>query len=221
LSVWAILVAAGRGERLGLEHPKAFAKLGEDPLLAEPLRRLEDSDWIDGIVVVAPPGWEEPAILLAEELGCGKANACVAGGATRAGSVRAGLAEVPADALVVLVHDAARPLVSDEVIERVLAPLSEGWDGVVPGLPVSDTVKRVGPDGGVLETVARDSLYAVQTPQAFLADVLRRAVAGDAEATDCAGLVEAAGGRVKVVEGDPRLLKVTTADDLAKIEAWL
>ena len=221
MSVWAILVAAGRGERLGLDHPKAFAKLGEDPLLAEPLRRLEDSDWIDGIVVVAPPGWEEPAILLAEELGCGKAYACVAGGETRADSVRAGLAEVPADALVVLVHDAARPLVSDEVIERVLAPLSEGWDGVVPGLPVSDTVKRVGPDGGVLETVARDSLYAVQTPQAFLADVLRRAVAGDAEATDCAGLVEAAGGRVRVVAGDPRLLKVTTADDLAKIASWL
>jgi 2-C-methyl-D-erythritol 4-phosphate cytidylyltransferase len=221
VSVWAILLAAGRGERLGLDHPKAFAKLGEDPLLAEPLRRLEDSDWIDGIVVVAPPDWEEPAILLAEELGCGKANACVAGGDTRTGSVRAGLAEVPAEALVVLVHDAARPLVSDEVIERVLAPLSEGWDGVVPGLPVSDTLKRVGPDGGVLETVARDSLYAVQTPQAFLADVLRRAVAGDGEATDCAGLVEAAGGRVKVVEGDPRLMKVTTADDLAKIESWL
>jgi 2-C-methyl-D-erythritol 4-phosphate cytidylyltransferase len=221
LSVWAILVAAGRGERLGLDHPKAFAKLGEDPLLAEPLRRLEDSDWIDGIVVVAPPGWEEPAILLAEELGCGKANACVAGGETRAESVRAGIAEVPADALVVLVHDAARPLVSDEVIGRVLAPLSEGWDGVVPGLPITDTLKRVGPDGGVLETVARDGLYAVQTPQAFVADVLRRAVAGTAEATDCAALVEAAGGRVKVVEGDPRLLKVTTADDLAKIESWL
>src|SRR5712691_43763 len=221
MSVWAILVAAGRGERLGLEQPKAFAKLGEDPLLAEPLRRLEDSGWIDAIVVVAPPGWEEPAILLAEELGCGKANSCVPGGETRADSVRAGLAEVPADALVVLVHDAARPLVSDEVIERVLAPLSEGWDGVVPGLPVTDTVKRVGPDGSVLETVARDSLYAVQTPQAFLADVLRRAVAGDAEATDCAGLVEAAGGRVKVVAGDPRLVKVTTADDLAKIASWL
>jgi 2-C-methyl-D-erythritol 4-phosphate cytidylyltransferase len=221
LSVWAILVAAGRGERLGLEHPKAFAKLGEDPLLAEPLRRLEDSDWIDGIVVVAPPEWEEPAILLAEELGCGKAVACVAGGATRAESVRAGLAEVPADALVILVHDAARPLITDEVIERVLAPLSEGWDGVVPGLPVSDTLKRVRPDGAVEETVPRDSLYAVQTPQAFLADVFRRAVAGGAEATDCAGLVEAAGGRVKVVEGDPRLLKVTTADDLAKIAAWL
>jgi 2-C-methyl-D-erythritol 4-phosphate cytidylyltransferase len=221
VAVWAILLAAGRGERLGLEHPKAFAKLGEDPLLAEPLRRLEDSDWIDGIVVVAPPGWEEPAILLAEELGCGKANACVPGGETRADSVRAGLAEVPADALVVLVHDAARPLISDEVIERVLAPLSEGWDGVVPGLRVADTLKRVGPDGAVLETVARDDLYAVQTPQAFLADVLRRAVAGDGDATDCAAFVEAAGGRVKVVEGDPRLLKVTTADDLAKIAAWL
>ena len=221
MSVWAILVAAGRGERLGLEHPKAFAKLGEDPLLAEPLRRLEDSDWIDGIVVVAPPGWEEPAILLAEELGCGKANAVVAGGETRAESVRAGIAEVPAEALVVLVHDAARPLVSDEVIGRVLAPLSEGWEGVVPGLPITDTLKRVGPDGGVLETVARDGLYAVQTPQAFVADVLRRAVAGTAEATDCAALVEAAGGRVKVVEGDPRLLKVTTADDLAKIASWL
>ena len=147
--------------------------------------------------------------------------ACVAGGATRADSVRAGLAEVPADALVVLVHDAARPLITDEVIERVLAPLSEGWDGVVPGLPVSDTLKRVGTDGAVEETVSRDSLYAVQTPQAFVADVFRRAAAGDAEATDCAGLVEAAGGRVKVVEGDPRLLKVTTADDLAKIASWL
>ena len=221
MSVWAILVAAGRGERLGLEHPKAFAKLGEDPLLAEPLRRLEDSDWIDGIVVVAPPGWEEPAILLAEELGCGKANACVAGGATRTDSVRAGLAEVPPTALVVLVHDVARPLVSDAVIERVLAPLSEGWDGAVPGIPVADTLKRVGRDGAIEETVARDSLYAVQTPQAFVADVLRRAAANGAEATDCAGLVEAVGGRLKVVEGDPRLLKVTTADDLAKIAAWL
>ncbi len=221
MSVWAILVAAGRGERLGLEHPKAFAKLGEDPLLAEPLRRLEDSDWIDGIVVVAPPDWEEPAILLAEELGCGKANACVAGGATRTDSVRAGFAEVPATALVVLVHDVARPLISDAVIERVLAPLSEGWDGAVPGIPVADTLKRVGRDGAIEETVARDWLYAVQTPQAFVADVLRRALASGAEATDCAGLVEAAGGRVKVVEGDPRLLKVTTADDLAKIASWL
>ena len=220
MSVWAILVAAGRGERLGLEQPKAFAKLGEDPLLAEPLRRLDDSDWVDAIVVVAPPGWEEPSILLAEELGCGKVSACVTGGERRADSVRLGLAEVPGDAVAVLVHDAARPLVSEAVIERVLAPLAEGWDGAVPGLPVSDTLKRVGSDGAVLETVARDSLYTVQTPQAFPADVLRRAVAGGGDATDCAGLVEASGGRVKVVPGDPLLLKVTTADDLAKIAAW-
>ena len=101
MSVWAILVAAGRGERLGLEHPKAFAKLGEDPLLAEPLRRLEDSDWIDAVVLVAPPEWEEPAILLAEELGCGKVSACVTGGATRAESVRLALAEVGDDAVEV------------------------------------------------------------------------------------------------------------------------
>ena len=221
MSVWAILVAAGRGERLGLDQPKAFARLGEDPLLAEPLRRLDESEWVDAIVLVAPPGWEEPAILLAEELGCDKVTACIAGGETRAGSVRAGLAEVAADALVVLVHDAARPLLPPEVIERVLAPLSEGWDGVVPGLAVADTLKRVGPDGAVSETVARDSLWAVQTPQAFLADALRRAYASDGDATDCAGLVEAAGGRVTVVEGDPRLLKVTTAADLARIRSWL
>jgi 2-C-methyl-D-erythritol 4-phosphate cytidylyltransferase len=220
VSVWAILVAAGRGERLGLDRPKAFAKLGDEPLLAEPLRRLDASQWVDGIVVVAPPGWEEPAILLAEEEGCDKVRACVTGGATRSDSVRAGLAEVPADALVVLVHDAARPLVTDEVVERVLAPLSEGWDGVVPGLPVGDTLKRVGSDGGVQETMARDGLWAVQTPQAFATEVLRRAQANGAEATDCAGLVEAAGGRVKIVEGDPRLLKVTSAADLETVAGW-
>ena len=221
MSVWAILVAAGRGERLGSDQPKAFVKLGELPLLAEPLRRLDDSEWVDAVVVVAPPGWEEPAILLAEEIGAGKVRAVVPGGETRAASVRAGIAEVPEDAAAVLVHDAARPLLSDEVIGRVLAPLAEGWDGVVPGLPVSDTVKRVDADGGVEETVARDGLWTVQTPQAFPADVLRRAVASFGDATDCAGLVETAGGRVKVVPGDPLLLKVTTADDLARVAASL
>ena len=134
--------------------------------------------------------------------------------------MRAGLAEVPAEALVVLVHDAARPLVSNDVVERVLAPLSEGWDGVVPGRPVGDTLKRAGSDGRVQETVARDGLWAVQTPQAFAADALRRAQADGAEATDCAALVEAAGGRVKIVEGDPRLLKVTSAADLETVAGW-
>jgi 2-C-methyl-D-erythritol 4-phosphate cytidylyltransferase len=221
MSVWAILVAAGRGERLGLDRPKAFAKLGDEPLLAESLRRLEGSPWVDGIVLVAPPGWEGPAILLAEEEGCGKVHACVAGGETRSDSVRAGLAEVPADALVVLVHDAARPLVTDKVVERVLAPLSEGWDGAVPGLPVGDTLKRVGSDRGVQETVPRDGLWAIQTPQAFVAETLRRAQANAADATDCAGLVEAAGGRVKVVDGDPHLLKVTSEADLETVAGWL
>jgi 2-C-methyl-D-erythritol 4-phosphate cytidylyltransferase len=224
VSVWAILVAAGRGERLGLDRPKAFANLGDEPLLAEPLRRLEACPWVDAIVIVAPPGWEEPAILLAEEEGCGKVRACVPGGETRSDSVRAGLGEVGDDALVVLVHDAARPLVSDAVVERVLAPLSEGWDGVVPGLPVGDTLKRVTDDGGVEETVSRDGLWAVQTPQAFVADVLRRAFSTSSslvQATDCAGHVEAAGGRVKVVEGDPRLLKVTTEADLEQVASWL
>ena len=223
MSVWAILVAAGRGERLGLDRPKAFANLGDEPLLAEPLRRLEACPWVDAIVLVAPPGWEEPAILLAAEEGCGKVRACVAGGEERSDSVRAGLAEVEDDALVILVHDAARPLLTDEVVERVLAPLSEGWDGAVPGLPVGDTLKRVSSDGGVTETVSRDGLWAVQTPQAFAADALRRALLSNTllQATDCAAHVEAAGGRVKVVEGDSRLLKVTTAADLDRIASWL
>ena len=162
MSVWAIVAAGGRGDRLGLDRPKAFAKLRDRPMLAESLERLDASDWIDAIVVAAPEGWEEPAILLAEELGCGKVSACVAGGEARADSVRAGLAEVPADAVVVLVHDAARPLLPDDVIERVLAPLSEGWDGVVPGLAVADTLKRVDREGlrrlHRPETVARDGL---------------------------------------------------------------
>lgn len=221
MSVWAILVAAGRGERLGLDQPKAFAKLGDEPLLAEPLRRLDACEWVDSIVLVAPVGWEEPAILLAEEVGAGKVGACVAGGDTRTESVRHGLAEVSDDALVVLVHDAARPLLTDEVVERVLEPLREGWDGAVPGLPVTDTLKRADAQRGVQESVSRERLWAVQTPQAFAADVLRRAYAREGTATDCAGLVEAAGGRVRVVDGDPKLLKVTTESDLATVSAWL
>jgi 2-C-methyl-D-erythritol 4-phosphate cytidylyltransferase len=217
-----VVVAAGRGDRLGLERPKAFANLGGRPLLAESLERLEGSDWVDSIVVVAPEEWEEPSILLAEEIGAGKVTACVAGGATRAESVRAGIAEIGAEALVVLVHDAARPLLVAEVVERVLAPLGEGWDGAVPALPVADTLKRAGDDGTVLETVDRTGLHAVQTPQAFLAAVLREALAGDlAEASDCAALVERRGGRVRVVEGDRRLLKVTTQADLDFVETLL
>ena len=218
MSVWAVLVAAGRGERLGEERPKAFARLGALPLLAEPLRRLDESEWIDGVVVVAPADWEEPAILVAEQIGASKVAACVTGGASRSASVRLGLDEVPPEADVVLVHDAARPMLPPELVPRLLEALAEGFDGAVPGLPVTDTVKRVR-DGVVVETPDRGELVAVQTPQAFVASVLRAAAAG--EGSDCASLVEAAGGRVKVVPGDERLLKVTTPDDLRRVEAWL
>jgi 2-C-methyl-D-erythritol 4-phosphate cytidylyltransferase len=221
---WAVLVAAGRGERLGDDRPKAFVRLGDLPLLAEPLRRLDESAWVDAVVVVAPPGWEEPAILLAEELGASKVAACVTGGETRTGSVRAGVAEVPDEVPVILVHDAARPLLEDDVIERVISALREGFDGAVPGVPVVDTVKRVR-DETVHETLARDELVTVQTPQAFAAEALRAALrpeSGSAlRATDCASLVEANGGRIKVVRGDERLLKVTTRDDLDRVAAWL
>ena len=219
MSVWAVLAAAGSGERLGGKRPKAFVRLGDQPLLAESLSRLDASAWIEAIVVVAPPGWEEPTILLAEELGCGKVSACVTGGPTRADSVRLGLAEVPPGVAVVLVHDAARPLLEDSVVGRVVAALGEGWDGAVPALPVSDTVKRV--DGErVVETLPRDQLRVVQTPQAFVADVLRGALTGS-DWTDCSAAVEAAGGRVKIVEGDPRLLKITDEADLERVAAIL
>ena len=113
------------------------------------------------------------------------------------------------------------PLLDDAVIERLLAPLADGFDGVVPAVPIPDTVKRV--DGSVVvETLDRDDLVGAQTPQAFLAPSLRRAFAGDlSAATDCASLVERAGGRVAVVDGDSRLLKVTTASDLALVELLL
>jgi 2-C-methyl-D-erythritol 4-phosphate cytidylyltransferase len=220
-ATWALIAAAGSGDRLGIDRPKAFAPLGGRPLLAESLDRLERSELVDAIVVAAPPAWEEPSILLAEELAVSKVVACVTGGATRADSVAAALAEVGEEALVVLVHDAARPLVDEAMLERLLAPLAEGYDGVVPVLPVADTLKRVR-DGIVVETVSRDALVAAQTPQAFLAPTLRHAFSGDlAGITDCASLVERAGGRVAVVDGDPRLLKITTSDDLALVESWL
>jgi len=220
-ATWALIAAAGSGERLGIDRPKAFAALGGRPLLAESLDRLDRCELVDAIVVAAPPGWEEPSILLAEELAASKVVACVTGGATRAESVAAALAEVPEEALVVLVHDAARPLLDQAVVERLLAPLGEGFDGAIPVQPVADTLKRVR-DGAVLETVDRTGLATAQTPQAFLAPMLRRAFDGDlAGATDCASLVERAGGRVAVVDGDPRLLKVTTAEDLAHVESWL
>jgi 2-C-methyl-D-erythritol 4-phosphate cytidylyltransferase len=226
MSVWAILAAAGRGDRLGLDRPKAFAPLNGRPLVAEPLERLEASDWIEGIVVAAPPDWEEPCILVAEEVAAGKVAGTVTGGESRSESVRAALAEVPEDATVVLVHDAARPLVTDEVIGRVIMGLADGWDAAVPALPIPDAVKRVEGDA-VVETLDRDGLVTVQTPQAFVASALRDALSDPtlqqtvAKSLDCASLVEARGGRVRVVEGDPRLLKVTEPADLELVAGWL
>ena len=217
---WVVLVAAGRGDRFGGDRPKAFANLAGRPLLAESLERLEGSEWIEALVIAAPPEWEEPSILLAEELSTAKVHAVVTGGATRTDSVRAGIAEVPEEAAVLVVHDAARPLLPDDVVERVVTALGEAWDGAVPALPLSDTVKRAEGEA-VAETVDRTGLFAVQTPQAFLAASLRRALAAGGDATDCARLLEAVGGRVRLVEGDRRLVKVTTQADLDFVETLL
>jgi 2-C-methyl-D-erythritol 4-phosphate cytidylyltransferase len=138
----------------------------------------------------------------------------VAGGASRSASVRAGLAAVPADAEVVVVHDAARPAARPALFESVVAAVLAGADAAIPGVPLVDTVKRVA-GGVVVETLDRTALVAVQTPQAFRAAVLREA---EGEATDDAALVEAAGGRVVVVPGDPANLKVTEPADLARLQ---
>jgi 2-C-methyl-D-erythritol 4-phosphate cytidylyltransferase len=221
MSVWAILAAAGRGDRLGLDRPKAFAPLNDRPLIAESLERLDASEWIEGIVVAAPPEWEEPCILVAEEVAAGKVAATVTGGESRSESVRNALAEVPDEAAIVLVHDAARPLVTEEVIERVVTALDDGWDGAVPALPVADTVKRVEGDA-VVETLDRSQLVTAQTPQAFVASALREALDVDVSAAgDCASLVESRRGRIRIVVGDRRLLKVTEPADLELLESWL
>jgi 2-C-methyl-D-erythritol 4-phosphate cytidylyltransferase len=134
--------------------------------------------------------------------------------------VRAGLVCVPPDADVVVVHDAARPLASPALFARVIAAVRDGADAAVPALPVPDTVKRVR-DGVVVETVPRVDLVAVQTPQAFRREALELAHAGAGDDTDDAALVEAGGGKVVVVEGDPRNFKVTVPDDLVLAHALL
>jgi 2-C-methyl-D-erythritol 4-phosphate cytidylyltransferase len=195
VAVWAVVVAAGSGERLGAEHPKAFVRFGDDPLIAASVAALDDHPAIAGIVLVVPEGWEERATFMADDIGAGKASIAIAGGATRSDSVAAGVAEVPDDAAIILVHDAARPLVSTALIDRVLGGFADGDDGVIPVLPIDDTVKRVDAAGRVVATLDRSELRAVQTPQAFLADVFRRAVVAPdrATGTDCASLVERAG----------------------------
>ena len=212
---WAIVVAAGAGERLAADRPKAFVRLGGRTMLAWSLSMLDDHELIDGIVMVVPEEYEERASLLADDLCAMKIAAAVPGGATRAASVAAGLACVPGRAAYVLVHDAARPLRPAEVVDRVVAALQAGAEGVVPALPVADTVKRVGPDGSVAETLDRGALRAVQTPQGFPLAILREALAGDQPAAPPIVRAGRALGRAVVcVEGDERAFKVTTAADL-------
>ena len=222
VETWAVVVGAGDGQRLGSDLPKAFVGLGDQPLLAYSIELFEGHPAVDGIVLAVPEGWEEPATLLADELVAGKVAVAVTGGATRARSVAAALAAVPERAAVVLVHDAARPLAGQELVDRVLGGLAEA-DGAVPGVPLSDTVKQT-QDGAVAATLDRAQLVAVQTPQAFHAEALRRAYAREGAdldaATDCAGLVEQAGGRVAVVAGERRNLKVTEPADLELAEWW-
>jgi len=218
--VWAIVVAAGSGSRFGDAVPKQFLDLAG--------RRLVD--WAvgaaaavcDGVIAVLPPAQLGTAFDRPEAgAGAGRV-AAVAGGATRSASVRAGLAAVPDDAEIVVVHDAARPLAGAELFERVVAAVRAGADGAVPGVAVPDTIKRVDASGGrVVETLDRPALRAIQTPQAFSAAILRRAHAGSADATDDAALVEALGATVVVVDGDPANLKITGPDDLGRAEALL
>lgn len=197
-SVWAIVVAGGGGLRFG--GPKQFEDLCGRRVLDWAVAAARAA--CDGVVVVVPV-----------DRVAAEGEGAVAGGPTRSASVRAGLAAVPGGVEVVVVHDAARPLAGVGLFRRVVEAVRAGADAAVPGVPVTDTVKVV-EDGRVVETVDRSRLVAVQTPQAFRAEVLRRAHRAEPEATDDAGLVEAAGGLVVVVDGDARNLKLTSPDDL-------
>jgi len=208
MSVWAVVVAAGSGSRFGAL--KQYERLGDRRVIDWSLAAAQAV--AEGVVVVVPP----------ERAGTaeGAADAVVAGGATRAASVRAGLAAVPGDADVIVVHDAARPLAPASLFEAVVEAVRSGADGAVPGVAVADTIKAV--DGGVVvETLDRSRIVAVQTPQAFRAHVLRAAHADSRDASDDAGLVEAVGGRVVVVEGDPANAKITTNHDLLVARALI
>jgi 2-C-methyl-D-erythritol 4-phosphate cytidylyltransferase len=199
--VWSIVVAGGSGQRFG--QRKQFADLLGSPVAAWAVTACRP--WSSGVVLVVPPGTTE---------GYG-ADLTVEGGATRAQSVRHGLAAVPPEAEVILVHDAARPLACPELFAAVIAAVAQdGTDAAIPGVAVSDTIKKVDAMDNVIATLDRNELVAVQTPQAFDAAVLRRAHAESGDATDDAALVEAVGGRVRVVPGEARNMKITTPDDL-------
>jgi len=205
-SVWAVVVGGGSGQRFG--RPKQYEQIGDERVI-DRARRVA-AETCDGVVLVVPG---------ADAVREGG----VAGGATRSQSVRAGLSAVPADADVICVHDAARPLASHELFRRVIAAVSgaDGADAAVPGVPVSDTIKVIDNAGIVQHTPDRATLMAVQTPQAFRADVLRAAHATAGEGTDDAALVEALGGRVVVVPGEPSNRKITDVADLEWVRRQL
>ena len=208
----ALLVAAGSGERLGADRPKAFVVLAGRPMLEWSVVALRAAG-IEEIVVALPPGGGAPA-------GC----VGVAGGATRSESVRRALRGGAARATQVVVHDAARPLVTPAHFRAALAALADA-DAAIAAAPMTDTVKEAGEDRRVVATLDRSRLWAIQTPQAFRREVLERALDVDAatlaQATDDAWLVERAGGTVRVVESTPENFKVTTPHDLRVAELLL
>ena len=204
--VWAVVVAAGSGSRFG--GSKQYELLLGRAVLEWSLTTA--GAVCDGVVAVIPVAdvGRRPLPVTRPP------DAVVGGGATRSASVRNGLAAVPADAEIVVIHDAARPLAAPGLWAAAVTAVRRGADAALCAVPVTDTIKRV--DGvDVIDTVPRDRLVAVQTPQAFNAAVLRAAHAGGTDATDDGALVEAAGGRVVVVPGSPTNLKITHPHDLA------
>lgn len=214
MSASVLVVAAGRGDRLGESAPKAFVQLDGPPLLAYAVESIDACPDVASFVVVVPTGREQEAAEIA--VGSAKFTAAIAGGDTRQRSVALGLRALAGDPDAVVVHDVARPFAGPALFSRVLAAL-ESADGAVPAVPVADTVKRS--HGGVVsETVSRDGLVLVQTPQAFRRVALEaahaRAAAEGDTGTDDAALVERAGFRVVAVDGDPGNFKITTPEDL-------
>jgi 2-C-methyl-D-erythritol 4-phosphate cytidylyltransferase len=202
MSVWIVIVAAGSGTRFG--GPKQYELLGSSRIVDRSIStacRVADRV----AVVVAADDVDQ----LRSQYRTNPAVVVVAGGATRSGSVRGGLAAVSDDAEVIVVHDAARPLATDALFEQVVAAVIAGSDAAVPGIAVSDSLRRV--DGG---TVDRAGVVAVQTPQAFRAEMLRTAHRGEPDASDDATLVEMIGGKVEIVPGESTNFKITTAHDL-------
>ncbi|GAA2938622.1 2-C-methyl-D-erythritol 4-phosphate cytidylyltransferase [Kitasatospora cinereorecta] len=228
----AVIPAAGRGVRLGPGTPKALRALGGTPMLIHAVRAMAASRAVTLVVVVAPPdGAHEVKNLIADHSLPERTDYLVVpGGATRQESVKLGLDALPEDVSVVLVHDAARPLVPVDTVDAVVEAVRDGAPAVVPALPLADTVKEVGPGAPgepepVLSTPVRARLRAVQTPQGFDRDTLVRAhetVAVDGEgATDDAGMVERLGAPVVVVPGHEEAFKVTRPLDLVLAEAVL